>query len=70
MAQAGSLGGTIRQLREQRGLSMAELARRVGCYYQTLANIEYGHRNPSRAMLHLIARELETDVATIEKAAA
>ncbi len=70
MHQPESLGSTIWKLREERGVRRSELARKIGCHYHTLSNIEYGRRNPSVVLLHRIARELDTDVASIRKAAA
>ena len=37
------LGQTVRRLREERGLSMRELARRAGCSTQYVSYLEQGH---------------------------
>jgi transcriptional regulator with XRE-family HTH domain len=37
----------VRLLREQRGLSLAELARQAGLAKQTLSNLEQGAGNPT-----------------------
>ncbi|MFK0154708.1 helix-turn-helix domain-containing protein [Streptomyces sp. NPDC090493] len=54
-----------RLLREQRGLSLAELARRAGLSKQTLSNLEQGSGNPTVETLFAIADALEVPVTRL-----
>ena len=45
----------LRQLRESRGWTQAELARRVGVHTNTLARLERGEHLPSEPLRRLIA---------------
>jgi XRE family transcriptional regulator, master regulator for biofilm formation len=57
------LGQRIQQLREQRGLSVQELASRAGTTYQSIWRIERGEqRDPSVALTRAIARALGVGV--------
>jgi transcriptional regulator with XRE-family HTH domain len=63
MAQTSSpTGAAIRELRIERGVRRAELARAVGCHPKHLAKVEYGTRNPSAVLLRRIARALDATV--------
>lgn len=55
----------IRNLRERAGLSLAQLADRVGCHRQSLCNIELNHKNASVLMLARIANALGVDLEEI-----
>jgi len=59
------LGATIRQYRQQRGLTQKTLAAKVGLDRVYISQIELGKRNISiRALLH-IAAVLETSVSML-----
>jgi transcriptional regulator with XRE-family HTH domain len=58
-------GPAIRAFREIRGLSIAELARRVDITSQALSNIECENKRVSAALANRIARELTIEVAAI-----
>jgi transcriptional regulator with XRE-family HTH domain len=55
---ASGLGPRLRQVREERGLSARELARRVGCSPSLISQIERGVSAPSVGVLYALAREL------------
>src|SRR6516162_9442637 len=67
-AMAGSfdpgaeLGPRLRQVREQRGLSARELARRIQCSPGLISQIERGLSAPSVGMLYALATELRTSL--------
>src|SRR6516164_6106054 len=67
-AMAGSfdpgaeLGPRLRQVREQRGLSARELARRIQCSPSLISQIERGLSAPSVGMLYALATELRTSL--------
>jgi transcriptional regulator with XRE-family HTH domain len=52
------LGPRLRRVREERGLSVRELARRVGCSASLVSQIERGLSAPSVGMLYGLATEL------------
>src|SRR5215208_1009370 len=56
-----NIGRRIQELRESRGMSKAELARRGGTTRNTLYRIEAGKTKPSSAMVAQIARGLDLD---------
>ncbi|WP_344968045.1 XRE family transcriptional regulator [Streptosporangium fragile] len=60
-----SLGRRIRTLREERGVSLSELARRAGVGKATLSGLENGTRNPTLETLWAITRELGVPLATV-----
>ena len=53
------IGGAIRQLREQRGLTLESLAANAEISYQYLSGIETGKENFSIRILEKIARALD-----------
>lgn len=55
----------VRFLREQRGLSLAELARQAGLAKQTLSNLEQGTGNPTVDTLFAIAAALGVPVTRL-----
>jgi transcriptional regulator with XRE-family HTH domain len=62
----GQLGGRVRELREQKGLSLSELARQTGVSKGYLSQIERGDAiNPSAQALYRIASVLGTSVAAL-----
>ncbi len=56
------LGPRLRQVREQRGLSARELARRISCSPSLVSQIERGVSAPSVGMLYALATELRTSL--------
>lgn len=52
------LAASIRQFREQSGLSLSELSRRAGVAKGTLSRLEVGQGNPTIMTLAALAREL------------
>lgn len=53
------LGQYIRELRDQRDLSLREFAKKLGCSAPFLSDIELGRRFPSESMLQEIAKLLK-----------
>src|SRR5439155_5570286 len=64
-----SVGGVTRKLREGRGLTRRELARKSGVSERFLAELETGQGNISVARLHDVARALGTSAGEILVAA-
>jgi transcriptional regulator with XRE-family HTH domain len=58
-------GSAIRAFREIRGLSVAELARRVEVSGQHISNIEHENKRPSVTLANRIARELVINLNAI-----
>ena len=56
------IGGAIRQLREQRGQTLENLAANADISYQYLSGIETGKENFSIRILEKIARALDMPV--------
>ena len=52
------LGPRLRAAREERGLSVRELARRIGCSASLISQIERGVSVPSVGVLYSLATEL------------
>jgi transcriptional regulator with XRE-family HTH domain len=63
------LGPRLRQVREQRGLSARELARRIQCSPSLISQIERGLSAPSVGMLYALATELRTSLDFLFSAA-
>jgi putative transcriptional regulator len=57
MVKPTRVTNTIRALREEAGLTQAELARRIGVTRQTLIAIEQGRYSPSLELAFQISRE-------------
>lgn len=57
-----SLGEKIRATRLERGMSLRQLAAKIGCSPPFVSDIELGRRFPSEATLASIAKTLEIDV--------
>lgn len=53
------LGRNVRQLREGRGLTQAQVSRLAGIPRATWANVESGEANPTLAVLHRLADALQ-----------
>jgi transcriptional regulator with XRE-family HTH domain len=52
----------IRQLREERGLSLADLGRRAGLHRATILNIEAGRSRPVPQTIEALAGALNVSV--------
>jgi transcriptional regulator with XRE-family HTH domain len=59
---ATELGPRLRQVREERGLSARELARRINCSPSLVSQIERGVSAPSVGMLYALASELRASL--------
>jgi transcriptional regulator with XRE-family HTH domain len=57
-----TLGEIIRKVRDERDLSLRELASKLGCSAPFLSDIELGRRFPSDKVLADIARVLQVDL--------
>ena len=60
-----TLGEKMQELRNGKGISMRELARRTGISSSFMAEIEAGRRFPKEAFLSAIAKELGANVAEL-----
>jgi len=56
------MDGKLRQFREKKQISQAELARRLGVDRSTINKIENGKTKPSIALLERIAAELDVSI--------
>jgi transcriptional regulator with XRE-family HTH domain len=61
------LGERIRELREERDLSVRELARKIKVSAPFLSDVELGRRHPSGEVLRAIAVNLGTTVEELKK---
>jgi len=59
---SAELGPRLRRVREDRGLSARELARRIRCSPSLISQIERGLSAPSVGMLYALASELRTSL--------
>jgi len=59
------IGGAIRGLREQRGLTLEKLASSASISYQYLSGIETGKENFSIAILEKIAKALDVPLVSL-----
>jgi transcriptional regulator with XRE-family HTH domain len=64
------LGPRLRRVREDRGLSVRELARRISCSPSLISQIERGLSAPSVGVLYALASELRTSLDFLFGAAA
>lgn len=62
-----TLGEQIRELREQKDISLRELAKKLGVSPAFLSDIELGRRYPSNEVLAKIAKELSTTVESLKQ---
>ena len=61
-----TLGQRIRELREERDVSLRELAKRLGVSAPFLSDVELGRRNPTDKILLSIAKELGVSVIDLK----
>ncbi|GAA2365077.1 helix-turn-helix domain-containing protein [Nonomuraea africana] len=59
------VGARLRRMREERGLSLSELARRAGVGKATLSGVETGTRNPTLDTLWAITAQLGVPIAAV-----
>ena len=59
------IGERLKYYRTQRGLSQAQLARDARLSQPTIAQIESGRKDPSVQTLRMIARVLDTELASL-----
>lgn len=59
------VGGNIRQLRLERGLSQEEVAHRVGIVTSYFGQIERGRRNPTIGVMGRIADALDVPLVRL-----
>jgi XRE family transcriptional regulator, regulator of sulfur utilization len=62
---AAEVGSRVRELRERRGISLSELARRAAVGKATLSGLEAGTRNPTLDTLHAVAAALDLPLTTL-----
>lgn len=62
---SAEVGARVRELREQRGMSLSELARRASVGKATLSGLEAGTRNPTLDTLHAVAAALDLPLTTL-----
>ncbi|MFD0352389.1 helix-turn-helix domain-containing protein [Streptomyces sp. NPDC127110] len=67
---AGRVGSRLRELREARGLSLSELARRSAVGKGTLSELEAGRRNPTLETLYALATALGVPLSSVLHATA
>jgi ribosome-binding protein aMBF1 (putative translation factor) len=60
--RAHELGVKVRQLREERGLSQAELARRMGSTQSVIARLELGGVEPRFETIERVCRALDLEL--------
>jgi transcriptional regulator with XRE-family HTH domain len=63
--RAIAIGRRVRRLRQERGISLTELARKAGIGKATLSGIETGTRNPSLEKLYAVAGQLGVPLAAL-----
>ncbi|NUT40611.1 MAG: helix-turn-helix domain-containing protein [Thermoactinospora sp.] len=59
------VGARLRRMREARGISLSELARRAGVGKATLSGVENGSRNPTLETLWAITAQLGVPLAAV-----
>ena len=62
-----TLGQRIRELRQERDLSLRELATRIEVSSAFMSDVELGRRNPSDKHLEAVARVLRTPLDDLKK---
>jgi len=62
-----TFGQFIRKQREEKDLSLRELAKKVDCSAAFLSDIELGRRFPSEQVLKAIAKVLDVSTETLKK---
>ena len=62
-----TFGSRLRQLREEKNVSLRELAKRIGVSGAFLSDIELGRRFPATDKLELIAKELGVSIEELKE---
>jgi len=62
-----AFGAKLRELREQKSISLRELAKKIGVSGAFLSDIELGRRLPSEDKIELIAKEIQVPVEELAK---
>lgn len=65
MPASDLIARNLRRFRQERALSMSELARQAGLSKQTIAGIEAGHANPTVDTLEELARTLGVSIRAL-----
>ncbi len=60
-------GEVLKEIREKRGMTQGQLARKVRVHLVTISRIETGARNPSMALLHKLAKALKVNAGQLLK---
>lgn len=60
-------GSRLRELRQSRGWSQAELAERAACSTNTIARLERGEHEPAWPLVLALARALNVKVTAFQK---
>jgi len=63
-----AIAGRFRKLREESGLTQAQVAERAGVHAQTISEVERGARRPSNAWLLAVALKLGWEPVRITRA--
>lgn len=65
----GVVGGNVRRLRQERGLTQEQLAFDAQIDLTYLGGIERGRRNPSLLVMERLARSLTVEIAALVSSA-
>ena len=60
-----TIGSLIQSVREERGITQAQFAKKIGSTHSAVARMENGEQNMSTAMLAKISEALERDIVSI-----
>lgn len=69
VTQASALGAMLRAMRQGVGMSLSDLAERVGAHKATLSRIENGQRVAGAELLSRIAQVIADEIKTLRDAA-
>jgi transcriptional regulator with XRE-family HTH domain len=62
-----AFGSFLRQIREEKNISLRELAKKIGVSGAFLSDIELGRRLPSSDKIELLAKEIGVPVEELQK---
>jgi len=57
----------LKEIRDKRGMTQGQLAKKVGVHLVTISRIETGARQPSMDLLHRLAKVLKVKVGDLLK---
>lgn len=63
--KTGTIGATVRALREIRDLTQADLAKAAECHQPDISDLEHDRHEPSISLLRRIAKALGVSVSVI-----